>query len=129
MPLEGASERFLPRQVPIDGVQSGGFRFGGMSHQGGLMVLPDRTQAWWPSSGGSALTVADLQSILDQAESLDIELIGTGSEWAVLPQATCDALRGAGLALEVSATRAAVRTFNVLLSENRRVAAALIVVS
>ncbi len=120
-----ANDKFLPAQAPIDAVLDNGFRFGEMSHRGGLIGLPGRTQAWSPSSSGFDLTEPDLQPILDMAEAIDIVVIGTGADIAVLPQSTLDALRSAGLALEVTATRAAVRTYNVLLSEDRRVAAAL----
>lgn len=119
------TEKFLPAQAPIDAVLTNGFRFGEMSHQGGLIGLPGRTQAWSPASSAYDLSEADFQPIIDKADDIDIVVIGTGEDIAVLPQATLGALRGAGLALEISATRAAVRTYNVLLSEDRRVAAAL----
>ena len=117
--------KFLPVQAPIDAVLEGGFRFGEMSHQGGLIGLPGRTQAWLPSGTAFDLTIDDLAPILDVAAGVDLVVIGTGVDIAVLPQPTLDCLRDAGLALEISATRAAVRTYNVLLSEDRRVAAAL----
>lgn len=118
--------KFLPAQAPIEAVLPGGFRFGEMSHQGSLIGLPGRTQAWTPARSAFDLQVDDLKPILDGADGVDIVVIGTGADIAVLPQPTLDALRAAGMALEISATRAAVRTYNVLLSEDRRVAAALI---
>ena len=118
-------DRFLPQQAPIDAVQDTGFRFGGMSHQGSLMALPGRTQAWTPPDSAFDLSAEALRPILDQADAIDIVVIGTGADIAVLPEATLTALRDAGLAIEISATRAAVRTYNILLSEDRRVAAAL----
>ncbi len=118
-------DRFLPQQAPIDAVQDTGFRFGGMSHQGSLMALPGRTQAWVPPDSAFDLSAEALRPILDQADTIDIVVIGTGADIAVLPEATLTALRDTGLAVEISATRAAVRTYNILLSEDRRVAAAL----
>ncbi|MFN3171301.1 MAG: Mth938-like domain-containing protein [Hyphomicrobiales bacterium] len=120
-----STEKFLPAQAPIDAVLDNGFRFGEMSHQGGLIGLPGRTQAWTPRCTAFEITAEDLAPVLEMADAIDILLIGTGSDIAVLPQSTLDALREAGLAVEISATRAAVRTYNVLLSEDRRVAAAL----
>ena len=125
MKAEGKEEKFLPQQAPIDAVLPNGFRFAGMSHQGSLIGLPGRTQAWTPPASAFDLQPDHLASIFERAEGLDLLVIGTGADLAVLPQATQDALREAGLALEVSATRAAVRTYNILLSEDRRVAAAL----
>ncbi|MEM6382315.1 MAG: Mth938-like domain-containing protein [Pseudomonadota bacterium] len=122
---EQSAERFLPQQVPIDAMLDAGFRFAGMSHQGSIMTMPGRTQSWAAPTSASALATRDLQPILDLADNLDLLVIGTGAHVAVLPQTTLDAVREAGLAAEVSATRAAVRTYNILLSEDRRVAAAL----
>jgi len=126
MKAEGADERFLPQQAPIDAVLSNGFRFADMSHQGSLIGLPGRTQAWVPPASAFDLKPEHLSQVFERADVIDLLVIGTGADLAVLPQATLDALREAGLALEVSATRAAVRTYNILLSEDRRVAAALI---
>ncbi|MEQ8657745.1 MAG: MTH938/NDUFAF3 family protein [Hyphomicrobiales bacterium] len=120
-----STDKFLPAQAPIDAVLNNGFRFGEMSHQGGLIGLPGRTQAWAPQGTAFDLTVEDLAPVFEKADTIDILVIGTGRDIAILPQSTLYALRDAGLAAEISATRAAVRTYNVLLSEDRRVAAAL----
>lgn len=120
-----ADDRHLPQQAPIEAILETGFRFGGMSHQGSLIGLPGRTQVWQPPASGFDVTAADLEPILHRADALDIVVIGTGADIAVLPDATMAALREAELAVEVSATRSAVRTYNILLSEDRRVAAAL----
>jgi uncharacterized protein len=129
MKAEEAEARFLAYQAPIDAVLDDGFKFGGqhygMSHQGHLMGLPKRTQAWNAPISAFDISAEDLQPVLAVANDLDIVVIGTGSDIAVLPEATSAALRDAGIAVEVSATRAAVRTYNILLSEDRRVAAAL----
>ena len=119
------ADRFLPGQPPIDSVLDQGFRFGDMSHRGSLIGLPGRTQSWRPPASAFELTADDLAPVLAMAGQVDILVIGTGRDIAVLPEPTLSALREAGLALEITATRAAVRTYNVLLSEDRRVAAAL----
>lgn len=128
-----AQSKHLTNQAPIDGVLVGGFHFGGnhgaMSHQGSLIGLPGRTQAWDAPASAFDLSVDDLASIFHAADSLDLLVIGTGNDIAILPDATRDALREAGIGLEVSTTRTAVRTYNILLSEDRRVAAALMVLT
>lgn len=118
-------DRFLPGQPPIDSVLDQGFRFGDMSHRGSLIAVPGRTQGWVPPASAARLTPADLAPVLAAADAVDILVLGTGRDIAVLPDDTVEALRAAGLALEVASTRTAVRTYNILLSENRRVAAAL----
>ena len=123
--MADADERHLPQQVPIEAILDQGFRFGGMSHLGGLIGLPGRTQAWQPPASGFDIQPNDLAPITTRADELDIIVVGTGADIAVLPDATLAVLREAGLAIEVSATRSAVRTYNVLLSEDRRVASAL----
>lgn len=126
-------ERHLNTQVPIEGVQVGGFRFGGnhngMSHQGSLIGLPGRTQAWQPPASAFDMTVEDLEPVLRIADQLDVLVIGTGGDIATLPDAVRHAMREAGVGVEVSTTRTAVRTYNILLSEDRRVAAALMVLT
>lgn len=122
-------DKFLAAQPPIDALLPGGFRFGGqhngMSHVGSLIGLPGRTQAWRAPNSAFDLTANDLAVVLAQAENLDLVVVGTGDDIAVLPADTLAAFREVGMGVEVSATRAAVRTYNVLLSEDRRVAAAL----
>ena len=53
-------------------------------------------------------------------------LIGCGARIAPLPKAVRDGLREAGIGADTMDTGAACRTFNILVSEGRRVAAALI---
>lgn len=123
------ADQYLAIQAPIDAVLPGGFRFGGnhngMSHQGHLIGLPGRTQAWDAPASAFDLRADDLEPVFQVADDLDVLVIGTGNDIAMLPDATIDALREAGIGLEVSTTRTAVRTYNILLSEDRRVAAAL----
>lgn len=59
------------------------------------------------------------------AGQIDVLFIGTGADIAHLPAALRQNLEEAGLGVEAMATPAAARTYNVLLSEGRRIAAAL----
>lgn len=131
--LKLQGQRFLRQQAPIDAVLDHGFRFGGnhnaMSHEGSLMGLPGRTQAWDAPADAHDLSSTDLWPVFEVADDIDLLVIGTGNEMAFVPDAIRDAARDAGFALEISPTRAAVRTYNILLSEDRRVAAALMVLT
>jgi uncharacterized protein len=104
--------------LPIDGYGPGFFRIGGKLHQGAVLALPSGTVRW----GG----YDDSGALIEAAASIDVLLVGTGAEIAPLPQDLRKALEGAGIGVEIMASPTAARTFNVLLSEGRRVAAALL---
>jgi uncharacterized protein len=57
---------------------------------------------------------------------VDVVFVGTGAQIAHLPQDFRKSLDDAGIGVESMASPAACRTYNVLLSEGRRVAVALI---
>jgi len=107
--------------TPIDGYGPGFFRVGGEVVQGAALVLPGATMSW---EG-----YADTASILGSADGIDILIVGTGTEIAHPPPAFRTALEAAGIGVEPMASAAACRTYNVLLSEGRRVGAALLPVS
>ena len=90
-----------------------------------MLVLPDRTLAWDVVSV-EALTAADFGQIVAAEPSCDVLLLGCGERMAIPPEALRTELRGHGISIDPMDTGAACRTFNVLLAEGRRVAAALI---
>lgn len=107
---------------PIDGYGEGGFRIGGYAHVGGLLLLPERIAQWAPAEPETAACFADVIAAADQ---IDVLLVGMGAAIAPLPREARAALDAAGIGFDVMATPAACRTFNVLLAEDRRVAAVL----
>ena len=121
-----AHEPHYPGRAAIEAYGSGGFRFAGMSHRGSILVLPDGIWAWLPRTP-QQIDAASLQRILDESANLDLVVIGTGRDIIALPTVR-KLLRAAGLTAEVLATAAAASTYNVLLAEDRRVAAALLAV-
>jgi uncharacterized protein len=118
----------LPRQALIDAHGSGGFRFAGMSHRGSLLCLPDGIWAWGVDAS-SAVTQTALAAVFDRAADLDFFVIGTGSEPWPLPQELRRHFRAAHISVETMTTGPAVRTYNVMLMESRRVGAGLIAVA
>jgi uncharacterized protein len=120
-------EARFPGRAQIDAYGNGGFRFAEMSHRGSIMVLPSGTRAWGAVSPGT-LGEADFAEAMSEASGIQVLLIGTGIEPVLLPRALRDALRAAGLNHDVMSTGAAVRTYNVLIGEDRAVGAALIAV-
>ncbi len=123
----GTDAPHLPNQALIDAYGNGGFRFAGMSHRGSLLCLPDGIWAW-PVSGLNDLNETVLAPVFARAEALDLFLIGAGRDPWLLPEPLRVRFRDAGLSVDCMATGAAVRTYNILLAENRRVGAGLIAV-
>jgi uncharacterized protein len=118
---------FVPGRHQLDAFGAGGFRFAEMSHRGSVLATPAGIRIW-PVARFSEISVASLQPVLDEAEAIDFLLIGTGADIAFIPHAWRDLLKERGITVEGMATGAAARTYNVLVGEDRRVAAALIAV-
>ncbi|MBF0373502.1 MAG: Mth938-like domain-containing protein [Alphaproteobacteria bacterium] len=111
----------------IQAYGDGGFRIGGQRHQGSVLVFPQRSVAW-AVTGMADLDGGSVSAVLAETPHVEILLLGCGPRIAPPPPEFRRALREAGIALELLDTGAACRTFNVLLGEARRVAAALIAV-
>lgn len=104
--------------VPVEGYGPGFFRIGGKVHEGPVAVLPTGVSAW----GG----YGDTEALTAIADEIDVLFVGTGAEIAQIPAAFRAALEAAGVGVEIMGSPAACRTYNVLLSEGRRIALALI---
>lgn len=117
----------FPGRAPIDAYGNGGFRFAEMSHRGSILCLPSGIHGWEPADP-DALTAEDFARVTDEADEIEILLVGMGPDLKLLPAGLRQRLRAAGIGADPMSTGAAVRTFNVLLAEERAVAAALIAV-
>lgn len=116
-----------PGRAPIDAYGDGGFRFAGMSHRGDILCLPSGIYGW-QAPAPNALDEPALARIFAEADAIEVLLVGTGSDLVPLAAPLRARLKEVGIVAEVMATGAAVRTFNVLLADERAVAAALIAV-
>ena len=114
LPMPDPSER----QV-IQSYGEGGFRVSDTRHEGAILVTAARTTAW----AGAAVAALDPASI---PANIDVLVVGCGTRADFMPPATREAFKRRGVSLEVADTPAACRTYNILLSEGRRVAAALL---
>lgn len=117
----------FPGRAPIDAYGNGGFRFADMSHRGSILCLPSGIHGWEPKNP-PFITIDDLALLVEQAADIEILLVGMGTELRRLPQELRNELRKHHISSDPMSTGAAVRTYNVLLAENRAVAAALIAV-
>jgi uncharacterized protein len=127
MVLGQADAPHLPRPALIDAYGNGGFRFAGMSHRGSLLCFPDGVWAW-PVNSIAEVSAPVLAPAFTRAAALDFFLIGGGNNPWVLSDALRKRFHEVSLPVDVMTTGAAVRTYNILLAENRRVGAALIAV-
>jgi uncharacterized protein len=118
----------FPGRAPIEAYGNGGFRFAGMSHRGSILCLPSGVHGWKDAPAADAVDVASLQAIFAEAGAIEILLVGTGRDLIPLSAEVRERCRAEKIVAEPMATGAAVRTFNVLLAEERAVAAALIAV-
>lgn len=117
-----------PGRAPIDGYGQGGFRFAGMSHRGSLLIVPSGIYAWNVFTP-QEINEAALARIFAEADEIDLLIIGSGRDPVAFPAALRERCRKANISVDVQPTGGAASTYNVLLNEGRRVAAALIAVS
>lgn len=112
----------------IQGYGDGGFRIGGERFEGSVLLFPTRVTPW-PAAEAGQLTPGHFAALAGCEEPrVEILLLGTGAEMPPLPVALRGYFKSLGIAFEAMDTGAACRTYNVLLAEERRVAAALLAV-
>lgn len=114
-------EAHFPGRAPVDTYGNGGFRFADMSHRGSIISVP--SGIYGIDMAGPVPSLNDLARILAEADEIEILLIGTGNDLRVLPADLRALLRSKNISTDTMSTGAAVRTFNVLLAEDRAVAA------
>jgi uncharacterized protein len=117
----------LPRAAPIDAYGNGGFRFADMSHRGSLLALPDSMWAW-EVDDPAGIDEYSLSRVLKAANGIDSLIIGTGKGIWLPPQRLRETFRAVHVGLDAMQTGPAIRTWNIMIGERRRVAAALIAV-
>ena len=104
--------------TPVDGYGPGFFRIGGEKVEGPVITGPTGTRAW--------AGLSDRAPLKELAAHIDVLFLGTGADVTHLPDGLAEELQEAGIGVEAMSSPAACRTYNVLLSEGRRVALALI---
>ncbi len=123
----GVAQPKFPGRPAIDAYGDGGFRFAEMSHRGSILLLPSGVYAW-PVANSVDLAVRDFQLAFDEADAIEFLLLGCGEDMVMPGKDIRDAFERYGVGLDTMSTGAAARTYNVLLAEQRAVAAALIAV-
>jgi uncharacterized protein len=127
--MSGSSDGLhFPRSAPIEAYGKGGFAFADMSHRGSLLCLPNAIWAW-EVVRPDQIDRHSLKKLFDVANAVDTLIVGSGTEVWVPPRGLRDELRAVGIVLDAMQTGPAIRTYNIMLGERRRVAAALIAVT
>lgn len=109
----------------IQSYAGGKFRVSGQVYESPVIVMADQTIIW-PVSSFENLKVEDFAPLASRSADVDVVLLGCGASMRFLPPELRAALKAQGLAVDIMDTGAASRTYNVLMAEGRRVAAALL---
>lgn len=91
-----------------------------------FILAPDRLIEEWPPQHHQDITLDHLQAALKLEP--EILIIGTGSALHFPDASIMAEIQRRGIGLEILDTAAACRTYNVLVSENRSVVAALLMI-
>jgi uncharacterized protein len=115
-----------PDRKVVDGYGPGAFTIRGERFEGSLILLPDAILPWRPRDIAD-LVLDDFAAFvgLESARRPGILLVGMGVRGLFLKPAIRAELRALGMVVDTMGTGAACRTYNVLLAEERRVAACL----
>ena len=114
-----------PTSNLVTGTGDGWLRVGTQEYRENVVLTPETVTPGFAAAGFDALTERDFEALL--ATSPEIVLLGTGAVQRFPPPRIIAPLLRARVGFEVMDTRAACRTYNILVGEGRNVAAALIV--
>jgi uncharacterized protein len=109
----------------IDSYGPGRFQVRGVAYQGPVIVFPTHVVPW-SLTRAADVSLDALSLVQQESPPIEVLLLGTGERMEMIPSALRDTIRNAGLSMDIMKTGAACRTFNVLMIEGRRAAAALI---
>jgi uncharacterized protein len=125
--VSGRPDPYYPGKAAIDGYGAGGFRFAGMSHKGSILATPSGIRAFAPKAAAE-IDEAALAPVFADAAAIELLIIGTGRDIVPVAPELRGRLKEAGITVDPMPTAAATATYNILLGEDRKVAAALIAV-
>jgi len=109
----------------IQSYNNGKFQISGQQFYGSVIIFPEKTIEWDVSTY-KFISIKNLKPVTELYNDVDLLLIGCGTKFVPRPDKLHSTLKDINITLEWMDTGAACRTFNVLLSEERRVVAALV---
>lgn len=119
-------------QQVIQGYKSGSFRISSQNYEGAVVVFPEEVKSWDEAKAIKSaddiksMSMADLKPVIDQADDLDLLILGCGERTVFVSPDLRKELHAKGINIECMDTGAACRTYNVLMAEGRRLVAALL---
>jgi uncharacterized protein len=116
--LDDPSDGFI-----VDAYEPGRVTINGIAHERSILVLPDRIVTDWDPQSVAELSAEQLRFVAELRP--DVVLLGTGLEQLFLPPALYAPILEQGIGMEMMDTASACRTYNILATEGRRVAAIL----
>ncbi len=117
-------ERDSPAPGPlIQGFSGRSIRIDGASYEG-VLITPDEAVAW-QAPALADLSMSDFEPILKLQPAPEFLILGTGTAMAFAPRALARELEDRGIGIEAMDSRAAARTWGILRSEGRWIAAAI----
>ncbi len=128
MAIKRIYDGFVPGRHAIEAYGAGGFRFAEISHHGSILALPSGIHAW-DVKQPKDVDEAAFERVFAEAEAIDLLMLGMGELPIPLAESLRWRFRELRINVEVTNSAAASRTYNILLGEGRRVAAALIAVA
>lgn len=123
--MEASTPRLAPDLQVVQAYRPGGFTVSAVSFSGSVMVFPDHALPWGPATP-AAIDLASLDPLRTATPLPDLLVVGMGPGFVPFPAELRLAVRDWGIVVEAMATPAACRTYNLLIAEGRRVAAALL---
>lgn len=106
----------------------GMFMVSGEEHRGSVLVMPMQTCHWEAMSGHQELTQEAIAEVARLSGEYEIVVVGTGKTCRALPLEMRQCIKATGASVDAMDTGAACRTYNILMSEGRKVLAALVAV-
>ncbi|PHY00363.1 MAG: hypothetical protein CK529_05150 [Rhodospirillaceae bacterium] len=106
---------------------AGRFTISGQVYTSGVFVLPHQALSW-PATDLASLSDEAIDLLLAHTSEIDVCLLGCGPKTLPIPATLRTRFKAAGFRADVMDTGSACRTYNVLMSEGRAVAAALIAI-
>lgn len=123
--IEDVTPSIVTGAKTLDSYGPGRFTVSGKLIKGSI-ILSAQSLIKWDVNNFSELTIDSFNEFLILDENIEVLLFGCGEKTQLVPHDIRDHIKQAGITLDFMTTGAAARTYNIMLSEGRQVAAALI---